>query len=125
MKKMNILQKRIYAFFIDLMTIGLLGGVIGVVEDNFLENFRDTNIILYFILLLFILKDTIFKNGSIGKEILKLRIISVSENNTFFRIRKILRNITVIIWPIEFLILLIKNKRLTDIILKLNVEEEG
>ncbi len=117
-----MIEKKIFnrfkAFFIDLITIGFLGGVLGFLTNKFgmLSEY-----VFYAIFFLFLFKDIVTPVGSIGKEIMKLKIIDISSNKSFFLGRKILRNISNIIWPIEFLIILITKKRLSDKFLNLDI----
>jgi uncharacterized RDD family membrane protein YckC len=77
---------------------------------------------------IFFCKD-IFGSQSIGKRMLKLKVINTKINkdeekvNTLELnpIRLILRNLFVYIWPIEILLIFYQNKRLGDIIIKTKV----
>lgn len=74
--------------------------------------------VIYYILM--VCKDLVFRNASIGKKILKLKI--VNESNCMPNIAiVVLRNIFFLIWPIEVIVLLVKGKKIEDIIFKTKV----
>ena len=67
---------------------------------------------LLFILVLFMSRDII--NGqSIGKRIAGIKVVDNSEKNAAWW-QLILRNISVIIWPLEAVLLLVDKKRIGD-----------
>ncbi|WP_281988964.1 RDD family protein [Aquimarina aggregata] len=122
---LGIITKRFLAFIIDLMLLGFIGGIFGLFIDK-VEKFRFiSDFIFYILMALFLIRDLFFRNGSIGKKILNLKIVSDINGFNTNKVNKILRNITMIIWPIELIILLISNKRLSDYILKINVIEDN
>jgi len=93
-----------YVFFCDVLSIDLFYPCIGL------------GYIFLFI------KDFIFKKISIGKRIMKInvRMIDDSVPSNFILF---LRNLTYIIYPIEVVMIILFNKRLTDIIFKTKVVE--
>jgi len=120
-------RKRLLAFIIDIVVFYIFAFVsAGLIYLGDVYNNKELLIIsaLLFIFnyLCFIFKDV--KNGqSVGKKILKLRI--VCENNTNTPIWKLLiRSLFLVIWPAEFLALLIKEKRIADMILKTIIIEQ-
>jgi len=103
----NLKINRGVAFFIDINIIALLGIIIdlsGILNKDYIS------IILFLLLLL---KDLSTKN-SIGKQLLKIKIHFEKENLIFIKL--ILRNITLLIWPIEILIVLLFDQRIVDIL---------
>jgi len=121
---LGIITKRFLAFIIDLMFIGFIGGIFGLFIDKVEELRFISDFIFYILVALFLIRDLFFKNGSMGKKILKLKIVSDIDGFNTNKVNKILRNTTMIIWPIELIILLISTKRLSDYILKINVIED-
>ncbi|MBR5932882.1 MAG: RDD family protein [Treponema sp.] len=123
--------KRIGAFFIDLIIIAVIYEIpffILVMIPMFQGAMTDSLIIqrtllcTFFGYILFIFKD-IFKNGSIGKRIMKLKIIDSETKENASTGKRILRNITWIISWIEFLVYLAAKKRLGDMLAKTDVVE--
>ncbi len=114
----RVVLRRIVAFFIDINLVAALMFLLGLIFE--LIEVDDFSFSLAIIL--FLSKDLIFRNGSIGKKMLKINLISDNKRakfvNSFY---KILRNVTNFIWPIELIILLIFKKRLTDMIFKFDV----
>lgn len=89
-------------------------------EPNIL--FEDTmfTLIMNLCVILILFKDLLFKNKSIGKKIMGIEIRNNNNKIPSFPIL-ILRNITIIIWPIECLLILLKMNRIGDIIFKTKV----
>ena len=123
--------KRIGAFFIDFLIIVLIYEIpffILVMIPMFQGAMTDSLIIqrtllcTFFGYILFIFKD-VFKNGSLGKRIMKLKIIDSETKENASTGKRILRNITWIISWIEFLVYLAAKKRLGDMLAKTDVVE--
>ena len=124
----SILYKRILAFFIDFIPLCvvftlILNFVMEKTEKSLLE--LTNNGVYYAVLLsvglLSMLKD-IFNGASIGKRIVKIKV--VDENNQKPSIGKlILRNLTLVIWPLEFYFLLNNKIKIGDRITKTQVVE--
>ena len=112
---MTITTKRILGFGIDLMITGFIGAIIKftLVDTAIISN----NIGGLITLIIFLIRDVYSSNGSIGKKIMKTKLI-INGNTQIF---KVLRNITTLLWPIEGLILLITKKRLGDMVFKTDV----
>ena len=124
----STLSKRIIAFFIDFIPLGLLFNLllscIMLTTEKTMFELVDNGvyyIILCLLGLLWCFKD-IFNGASIGKRVVKLRV--VDENNKKPPIyRLILRNLTAIIWPVEAFLLLSKYNKLGDKFAKTQVVE--
>ena len=112
---MEIIFKRIVAFLIDVMFVALLSIVLGFV---FSDNYRQYPAYIGFVVIL--IRDLMTPSGSIGKKILKLRLVNQNKNEPNIG-QKILRNITVFLWPIEGIVLLIAKKRIGDMIVRTDV----
>lgn len=82
------------------------------------DELMNLNIIFSFLLML--CKDLVFKNASVGKRIMGLEIIN-KNGNIPSSIVIILRNITIVIWPIEILLLIIFKRRVGDFIFNTTV----
>lgn len=89
-----------------------------IIQENDIFNLLNYVIsigtIFYIIFLPF--KDIINGNSSIGKKVMQLEIKNNNNNEIPTNFRLILRNLFLIIWPIEGLLILIFNRRLGDII---------
>lgn len=115
----NYFVKRGIAFAIDLILISIIAVFIGFIpwiEEN-------NDLAFYGVLFLFFCKDLTFNNGSLGKKIMNLKLEVDSSNSIIVIIIKFLRNITLIIWPIESIVVLFSKKRIADYIFKSNVKE--
>lgn len=111
--------QRIGAFLIDygiLMVIGIPICIISIVIQIFSDNFY-SQIFLFTILFNFFLCKDLFALGqSKGKSICKLHITKLN-NDTPSPLILVLRNLFIVIWPIELLIIIINpERRLADII---------
>jgi uncharacterized RDD family membrane protein YckC len=82
------------------------------------------NLFITAIAMIFIVFRDVFGGRSIGKRIMKLRVVPTGEGQeTASAGALILRNIFVIIWPIEALLLLSGKDRLGDKVAKTRVVE--
>lgn len=124
---MNLYHRRKWAIIIDLLAIAVIGSLVtfGMPADNIefvffpsVKNFF-ANLVVY---VSFLLKDVLFRNASIGKKTFNVSIVSQfnGEKPNIWRI--ILRNITLVIWPVEVYLVLYKQKtRLGDRLAKTKV----
>jgi uncharacterized RDD family membrane protein YckC len=72
-------------------------------------------------MIMYLFKD-IFKGKSIGKRILRLAVRdSFNDQVVPTNFKLLLRNVTIIIWPIEAILVLFTNKRIGDFISKTQV----
>ena len=113
-------DKRILSFIIDFILIAVLFMITNVV--SFIGFKYDAYYILLGVcMLVFIMKD-IIGGQSIGKRIMKIKIIAKDGSKpSIFRL--ILRNITISIWPIEFIILSLGKEKLGDRMAKTKIIE--
>ncbi len=119
--KLGIVTKRVLAFIIDLLFLGFLSGLLGLITDKIDSLFFLSDYIFYIVIIMFLLRDIFFINGSLGKRIIKLKIVNYPDQSQVKWIKRIFRNVTTIIWPIEGVILLIAKKRIGDMIVKTDV----
>ena len=112
------MTKRILAIFIDSFIVNL---IITIMYSHFF--WTNVNYAISYILSLsmFIFKDIVFKNKSIGKKIIGLEITTKNGQKPKFFIL-LLRNLFVIIWPVEFITLIMLKKTIGDIIFKTKVD---
>ncbi len=119
---------RILAFILDLLSIIIfifpiyyLSAIYAQKSYNDLDiisSISFQNILIYFGILLFLNKDIV--NGkSLFKRILKLQVISLT--NEFSLKQLIIRNITLLLLPIEVIFFIIFKKRIGDLIGKTSV----
>lgn len=124
------LFKRYGAFVIDVITASLIGYVAfiitlevvyynypDIIENNFLLANYINNIL---VLILVICKDLVFRNASIGKKILKLKVVTDEGNKPSVK-SMLIRNILFLIWPINGIVILSRGKKIEDTFLHLNV----
>ena len=124
----SIFQKRIMAFIIDFVPLCvvftlIMNSIMNKTQNSLLELVNSG--VYYAVLLplglLWLFKD-IFNGASIGKRIVKIRV--VDENSKKPQIYKLLlRNITLVIWPLEAYFLLSEKIRFGDKITKTHVIE--
>lgn len=94
------------------------------IRDLYSAVFKDLSHLfqIAIIWIVFSLKDFVFKNASIGKKILRMEILTMSNKKPTI-MPLVLRNLFVIIWPIEILLILILNRRIGDLVFKTKVVE--
>jgi len=107
---------------IDFYVICLLASIfVGIIT---LGQFSVTqfSIVIYLVscFLLLLVKDITFKDASIGKRMLKLKIVRF-DGTKVSTVDTIKRNLTILLLPIEIVLVLTKNKRIGDIIAKTSV----
>ena len=118
-----VFRKRLLAFIIDMlifMLIFMLFNIIPICDDYFNREFTRSDIVyqiygisLIAVMLLFIGKD-ILKGKSIGKRIAKIKVVNhISSVPSILQL--FIRNISVLIWPVEFALLLLDKKKLGDV----------
>lgn len=118
--------KRISAFLIDYFIITIIASpflVLDILEinmENDILNLIIKNLFVIIILLGIFLKDIFDESGSIGKRIIGIKIKEF-DYETIPKWKLILRNMTIIIWPIEVIVLLITKTKIIDGILNLEV----
>ena len=123
---MNILGRRILAFLIDELLVMLFMMLLSLVPLNMNTDTLGAvwlDLLYYFALLscmfILIFKD-IIGGQSIGKRIMKIKVVDLYDNKpNIFRL--ILRNITIFIWPVEFLLLLLGKRKIGDILAKTEI----
>ncbi|GHV17559.1 hypothetical protein FACS1894169_12950 [Bacteroidia bacterium] len=119
MFKNNItLSKRLMSLLIDgliLMVICMFLISILLIL-NLAQNIACRILLLSILFSLFFCKDILFRGQSIGKRNLKLKVQDVSNQKTTL-LRLILRNLFIVVWPIEIVLILINpQRRFGDII---------
>lgn len=80
------------------------------------------NVYMFSVLIGMIIKDTVFKNASLGKKLLKIEIRFIN-NEIPSTISLIFRNFFLIIFPIEVLFIIINKNRIGDILFETEVVE--
>lgn len=125
------MRKRILAMIIDYLIISLIISLIvhvplfvyAYISKPELDILFDDTLFTFIMglcLILILFKDLLFKNKSIGKKIMGIEIRDNNNKIPSFPIL-IFRNITVIIWPIECLLILLKKNRIGDTIFKTKI----
>lgn len=113
------IKQRISSIFIDFGIFILLGipfAILSIVYQFFANGFYIPFILFTAWISLFLCKDLYAQGQSKGKAICNLRIVE-SSDNAASPFKLILRNLFMIIWPIElFMILINPESRLADII---------
>lgn len=123
-----IFRLRVLAFLIDCIVFAILFVFINM--GFILEQYIGTSImtksfiVVYLISLLIVLSGFILKDiiggRSIGKRVTKIKVVKKTGLKASWP-RLILRNITILIWPIEALLLLIGKERIGDFIAETKV----
>ena len=108
--------KRLLAGFIDFYISCLFGTVIFDIVTLGENKYTVVSVSIYTIstLAFLLLKDSVFKNASIGKRIFKLEI--VKKDKTKLTIMDVIkRNVPIVIlWPIEVILVIVDNRRIGD-----------
>ena len=123
-------SKRIGAFIIDFIIIALIYDIpffILVMFPLIQGKAPNSNVIMtrafistFIAFILLVFKD-IFKDGSIGKKIMKLKIIDSETKEPASLGKRILRNVTWFLSWIEIIVYFVTNKRIGDRLAKTDV----
>ena len=112
---------RFLAFCVDLFLVGILGAISGFLVDIFdVQNILG-DWIFYIQIILYLAKDGYSSNGSIGKKLFRLKLVFNSKEYQFLKI--VIRNISLVFWPLEGILVLIFKRRIGDFIMGANVIE--
>ncbi len=122
-------NKRIFAFAIDFLITSLIQAVlmISLIMSKIITNQLDISTIPFAILgityisMLYMIFRDCFGSKSIGKRILKLKIVSIETQEQAALVKRFVRNITWILGPLEIIYYLLTKKRLGDHISKTKV----
>ena len=124
--KESIFRKRLLAVGIDiaiLVLVFMIANIIPIYDDYIMtaRDFGRSYYIVYGIILLiieigFLCKDVI-GGQSIGKKIVHIKVVNEDESKANL-LQLIIRNITILIWPIEVIILLLGKRKIGDVISK-------
>ena len=115
---MNMYDCRKRALLFDSVIIAVIVAIltVGVPQIPIINNWNLPGILACMIaLVLLIIKDVILKNGSIGKRVFNIHIVDKTTQDKPKISQLVLRNITLIIWPVEVYFLFYKHQeRLGD-----------
>ena len=114
---------RLRSLAIDLSVLCSLWAIISIIYVYLNMNFKYVYyncFVMSLLLSLFFCKD-IFGSQSLGKRYCKIIVVSSIDKQNISISRLIKRNIFVLIWPIELLLLIISNNRIGDAIAKTKV----
>ena len=130
MESKKILNLRILAFIIDLLIICCIQSIgffyiiltnldFNTMQINNLEKLIPNLIMITIISTMILIVKDIIKGQSIGKKILKIKIVDLKSDKSPNFLKLIIRNLFILVWPIEFLVLINdkKHHRLGDKIL--------
>lgn len=119
----NLTTKRLVAFCIDLMLLGLAGATWGFAVQVFaIEHAGWNNFVFYLLMSCILLKDLPFHEGSPGKKIMGIQLTVEADNLPL--IRKVLRNLSLFVWPLELWVFLVTKNRLGDMMFYTRVDNK-
>ncbi len=112
---MSVNARRIIAagfdFYIICIMVVLLSYVLVFITSDISFLIFCICFVLTYVLILF--RDNIFGNASIGKKLLKIKVVKVNGEKINL-ITSLKRNILFFLWPVEILLIITDNKRLGD-----------
>jgi uncharacterized RDD family membrane protein YckC len=126
--------KRIYAWIIDfiitcviqtvLMILFLIKPLLGNMENANIFNIMARQLTITYCSVVYLIIRDIIGNKSLGKRILKLKIVDKVNGNEANFIKKLVRNITWLLGPVDIIVYLITKERIGDKITGTNVMEQ-
>ena len=116
--------KRIIAMFIDWNLSGIPGLIYSLFFLSLVNHFPQAVGFAvipfpFFVMslpLIFVYRDVIFRGQSIGKRILKLKIVDLETMGLPLQSKLIRRNVFFFILPVEIILIIIKNQTIGDMI---------
>lgn len=119
-----IRARRIVAGFIDhfiiLVSVSLIAQLIDIISGFRISLIVWITTVCLYLILMF-LRDIIFYGLSLGKRLMKLNIVSYSNRVTTLVLIK--RNLWLIIFPLEIILIIFNGKRIGDIFTDTDVVE--
>lgn len=112
--------KRILSFLIDLFCMAIVYALLRFVVCSDNTFFESLLLTLPFALLF--CRDS-FTGRSIGRKLLNISIVDEKCERPISPLKALIRNMLLLIWPIEFIILLVNKKRLGDSLVNSKVVE--
>ena len=111
---MAINIKRVFAALIDYMIIVAASTTVAVLCDGGEVTPFSGTVFLLLVFLIALFKDFALSGASIGKRALKIRVVSCDDAELSFS-KFFKRTITLVLVPVEFLLMAKNNKRIGDI----------
>ena len=116
-----ILKNRLISAFFDFFLLCLAFIIVGIILEalGLVHPGSDSIVdktVSFLLFIIFINKD-FFRSKSIGKRIFGLTIVNKSDSKPATNVQCLIRNLTILIWPIEVITLLFSsNERIGDLI---------
>ena len=125
-------KKRVIAFVIDYLVCCLIQAVLmGILIFRAIsrseasgDDIFTLNLVITLISSLFLIFRDCFGNKSIGKRIMKLNVVDSENESSVGFARRLLRNITWLLGPIEVICFIFSGKRIGDMLARTTVREE-
>ena len=111
---MTINIKRVFAALIDYMIIVAASTTVAVLCDGGEVTPFSATVFLLLVFLIALFKDFALSGASIGKRALKIKLVSCDDAELGFS-KFFKRTITLVLVPVEFLLMAKNNKRIGDI----------
>lgn len=115
---MSISIKRLLAGIIDFYIICFISSLLVLIVTLGEMNISIISVLSFLLsfFIMIIFKDVVWKNASIGKKIFKLIVVNnestETSNNMIVHIK---RNVTLLLLPIEVILIIVNNRRIGDI----------
>ena len=121
----NLIFKRLIAFAIDLSSVALLGILLLyiVIGIRMISKIMLLVTIIEALLLTLVFCRDIFTGRSLGRRICGLSVVDADSFHPVSEFRALVRNLFIVVWPIELVVLFLKKRRLGDIVTHTDVVE--
>jgi uncharacterized RDD family membrane protein YckC len=117
-------EKRIFAWLIDFFITGLIQTVLmvlflimplmGMISDEITFNVMTRILTITYCSMSFMILRDIIGKKSIGKMVMKLKIVNKNDGNESNPFKRFIRNITWLLGPIEIFVFLFTKERIGD-----------
>lgn len=112
--------KRIIAVSIDILFVAFAGVIIYFIAEIFTENTL-IKVSLETIPIALLLSKDCLNGQSIGRSLMGIRVIDRVKESPINPLKSIIRNLFLIVWPLELIYYLLFNERICDKLLKTDV----
>lgn len=125
-KLIEALPKRFVSSIVDLFSMALMTAFLSLIDELFSspQEIKKNAVYVAIISFSFFLNKDIYFGKSFGKYFNSLRVVSARTGNAASPIQCAIRNLFLLIWPLEAIILFFSpEKRIGDIVAGTNVQE--
>ena len=109
----SVILRRVFAWIVDAPLYAFPTMALATLLDDFEMDFL-SYIVVFFMPIVFVLRDVISKGRSFGKQMFELNILNKSSNDPASAKQKIVRNLFFVIFLIDGIVMLVTKESIGD-----------